>query len=57
MEKEKYYIDGVEVSAERSKEFMQVVVNLLGAGRVDEAIELNRRFEIIPKPKIKPFNF
>lgn len=57
MEKEKYYIDGVEVSADRSKEFMQVVVNLLGAGRVDEAIELNRRFEIVPKPKIGPFNF
>ena len=57
MEKERYYIDGVEVSAERSKEFMQVVVNLLGAGRVDEALELNRRFEIVPKPEIKPFNF
>lgn len=57
MEKERYYIDGVEVSAERSKEFMQVVVNLLGAGRVDETIELNRRFEIVPKPKIGPFNF
>lgn len=57
MEKERYFIDGVEVSAERSKEFMQVVVNLLGAGRVDEAIELSRRFEIVPKPKIGPFNF
>ena len=57
MEKEKYFIDGVEVSKERSREFMQVVVDLLGAGKVDEALELNRRFEIVPKPKIGPFNF
>ena len=57
MEKEKYFINGMEVSEERSREFMQLVVNLLGAGKVDEALELNRRFEIVPKPKIGPFNF